>query len=283
MGADRKPTIAVLSGKGGAGKTFVSVNLAAAAGRSYYLDCDIEEPNGHLFLKPESIESEDVTVLVPKINLEQCDACGLCVDFCRFNALAHIGSHLLIFEEICHSCGGCVLVCPSEALTEKDKVVGRIEKGRAGDVIVITGILNIGEVSGVPLIEKIQDVERNDGLTIIDCPPGTACSVLESITYSDYCLIVAEPTLLGLHNFQMVLELVSLLKKPFGVVINKFTKETNPLEDFCMKEQIPIMARIPHDLKLAKTISTGRLVIDQEKAYLSLFKKLLADILGELN
>lgn len=284
MEIEYKPTIAVLSGKGGTGKTFVSVNLARVADQAYYLDCDVEEPNGHFFLEREDIKVEDVSVLIPKVNSQLCTACGRCVEFCNFNALALIADHLLVFEEICHSCGGCMLVCPEDALVEENKIIGKIEKGQSKDITLYTGILNIGEVSGVPIIEKMLDIEKESSkLIVIDCPPGTACSVMESIMYADYCLIVTEPTLFGLHNFKMVLELVDLFEKPYGVVINKSTSESNPLDEYCFQQQISIMARIPHDRKLATLISSGELVSEVEQEYNELFKKLLADILEDLS
>lgn len=284
MGLDHKPTIAVLSGKGGAGKTFVSVNLAKVAEQSYYLDCDIEAPNGHLFFERKDIKIENVPVLIPEVNSQLCNACGQCVEFCKFNALALIADHLLVFEEICHSCGGCVLVCPEKALTEKNKIIGRIEQAQSDNVTLLTGILNIGEVSGVPVIEKMLGMEKdNHRLTIIDCPPGTACSVMESIMNADYCLIVTEPTVFGLHNFKMVLELVHLFKKPYGVVINKSTTESNPVDEYCSRQQISIIAHIPFNRKLAKLISSGKLISEVQQEYYDLFKKILGDILEDLS
>ncbi len=152
--------IAVLSGKGGTGKTLVSVNLAAAAGQAVYLDCDVEEPNGHLFFKPVDVQEELVKVKIPLLDEQLCDGCRKCVAFCNFNALAYSNEKLIIFEDICHSCGGCILVCPQAALTEKDRVIGRIEKGRSEDVSVYTGILNTSEPSGVPIIDRLLDLNK---------------------------------------------------------------------------------------------------------------------------
>jgi len=241
--------IAVLSGKGGTGKTLVSVNLAAASGNSYYIDCDVEEPNGHLFFKPKVTEAETVTVKVPEINQSLCDGCRKCVDFCKFNALAYIKNKIILFDKICHSCGGCSIVCPNEAITEKDRAIGEIRSGLFEEVHVITGILNTGEESGVTIIKNMLNKKTNDEkLTFIDCPPGSGCSVMESIKDVDYCILIAEPTVFGAHNLNMIYKLVKLYKKPFGVLLNKSLKGENPSEEFCTKNNIKIIEKIPFDI-----------------------------------
>ena len=203
--------IACLSGKGGAGKTLVAVNLAATAGNCTYIDCDVEEPNGRLFLKPENIWMDSVDSLLPDFDAGRCTGCRQCVDFCRFHALMYIKEKPMVFSEVCHSCGGCMLVCPEDAITEKPKPIGMLEVGSHGKIKVVTGILNSGEATGVPIIREA--LKLAEGMTIIDCPPGSACSVMESVMDADYCLLVAEPTAFGFHNFRMVHELVTLLKK----------------------------------------------------------------------
>ena len=213
--------IAILSGKGGTGKTFISVNLAAAADKACYIDCDVEEPNGHLFFKPENLVEEEVSVIIPRIDKELCRGCRRCVDFCRFNALAFIKDSPLVFKDICHSCGGCILLCPEKAISEEKKIIGRIQTGSSENVTVNTGILNIGEASGVPVIEKLINKDKKEDFTVIDCPPGSSCVVMESIKDADYCILVAEPTVFGAHNLSMVYELVTLFGKKCGVVLNK--------------------------------------------------------------
>ena len=219
--------IAVLSGKGGTGETLLSVNLAAVAKMSAYIDCDVEEPNGHLFFKPEDVREEEISVKIPKVNNELCNGCRKCVNFCKFNALAYIKNKLIVFDDVCHSCGGCILVCPEKALNEKEKVIGKVQKENSDQVKVYTGILNTGEASGIPIIKKLlaEDSLEAHEKVFIDCPPGSACIVMESIKDADYCVLVAEPTLFGVHNLNMVYELVKLFNKPFGVVLNKCLKE----------------------------------------------------------
>ena len=209
--------IAVLSGKGGTGKTLLSVNLAAVSEQAIYIDCDVEEPNGHLFFKPKNVKIEKIYVGVPVVDYAICDGCRICVDFCRFNALAYIKEKLIVFNEVCHSCGGCILLCPHDALTERKRIIGEIETGMSDNVKVITGRLNIGEESGIQIIKKtLGYVKNKTDLIFIDCPPGSGCSVMESIKDADYCILVAEPTLFGTHNLNMVFDLVNLFEKPFG-------------------------------------------------------------------
>lgn len=181
-------TIAVLSGKGGTGKTLVSVNLAASAEAAVYLDCDVEEPNGHLFFRPKITSEEPVSAMIPRIDYDQCNGCRTCVDFCKFNALALIKNKPLLFRDVCHSCGGCALFCPRKAIGEAAKSIGMIQSGLSGKVRVHTGCLNTGEASGIPIIkELLKKSAKETALPVfIDCPPGSACSVMESIKYADY-------------------------------------------------------------------------------------------------
>jgi MinD superfamily P-loop ATPase len=273
-------TVAVLSGKGGTGKTLVSANLAAAAKKAVYMDCDIEEPNGHLFFRPKAVEEKTVTVTIPQVNPELCTGCRVCVDFCKFNALAYINNKLMVFEEICHSCGGCVLLCPEKALTEKEKPIGKIQKGTSDGILVQTGIMNIGEATGVPIIKKLlgENKTQADRMVFIDCPPGSACNVMESIQDADYCLLVAEPTLFGVHNLNMVYELVRLFNKPFGVVLNKCLEGENPAEEFCLEKGIKILSRIPFDNELGKLNSDGKIAVWENDKYRKLFSNLLEEV-----
>ena len=276
--------IAVLSGKGGTGKTFVSVNLAAAAKSVTYIDCDVEEPNGHLFFKPQEIEEEDIFVKIPKVDHEKCNGCRKCVDFCKFNALAHIKDRLLIFDELCHSCGGCIMVCPEKALIEGNKVVGKVQKGISGQVNVHTGIVNIGQPTGMAIVKSLLAEENKEGdkQTIIDCLPGSSCLVMESIKASDYCVLVAEPTRFGVHNLNMVYELVKLFNKPHGVVLNKCLEEENPAEIFCLENKIHILGRIPFDHELGSINSNAEIAVNKNEKYREMFSSLLETVTGEV-
>lgn len=272
--------IACLSGKGGAGKTMVAVNLAAAAGRATYIDCDVEEPNGRIFLKPEQVEEQVVSSLLPEFDAEKCNGCKKCVAFCRFHALMYVKDRPMVFSEVCHSCGGCMMVCPEGAVTEKPKPIGKLEIGKHQELLVVTGILNVGEASGVPVISAA--LQEAEGVTIIDCPPGSACSVMESVMDADYCVLVAEPTAFGFHNFKMVYELVTLLGKKCGVVMNKLDMPYAPLEDFCKEEQVPVLARIPYDPEMAALAAEGQLVFEKQEKAWKIFTELYEKIGGAL-
>lgn len=277
-----KMNIAVLSGKGGTGKTLISVNLASVIKDSTYIDCDVEEPNGHLFFKPTELNSKDITVKIPIVDQDLCNGCRICVDFCKFNALAYINNKLFVFDDICHSCGGCMLLCPEKAIFEREKAIGKVEEGISTDVKIITGILNTGEASGVPIIKNILEEYRSENISIIDCPPGSACIVMESIKDADYCILIAEPTIFGVHNLNMVYELVRLFHKPYGVVLNKCLDSKNPAEEFCNKKGIKIIGKIPYDNKLG-TINSNALIASREsEVYRDLFLELFESVVKEV-
>lgn len=276
-------TIAVLSGKGGTGKTLLSVNLAAAAETAVYLDCDVEEPNGHLFFQPEITSEETVSAKIPLIDYNRCNGCRTCIDFCKFNALAFIKNKPVLFKDVCHSCGGCVLRCPQKAISEEEKNVGVIQSGMSGQVRVHTGCLNAGEASGIPIIkELLKKSAAETALPVfIDCPPGSACSVMESVKDADYCVLVAEPTVFGVHNLKMVYDLVEIFHKPNGVILNKCLEEENRAEEFCKEQHVTILGRIPFDSKLGSMSSSAKIVVKENDRYRELFSKLLHTIIEE--
>lgn len=282
---ENKPAkIAVLSGKGGTGKTLVSVNLAAVAGESVYIDCDVEEPNGYLFFKPQVTREEDIMVKIPVINEILCNGCRKCVDFCKFNALALIKNKPYVFEEVCHSCGGCMLLCPEKAISEKEKLIGKVQKGVSNHVTVNTGILNTGEASGIPIIKRLleENLSHEELPTFIDCPPGSACIVMESIKDADYCILVAEPTVFGVHNLNMVYDLVRLFKKPYGVMLNKCLNGENPAEKFCMDKNIPILGKIPFHTELGTLNSDAKIAARESDQFRALFTSLLETVMKEV-
>jgi MinD superfamily P-loop ATPase len=278
---NNKINIAVLSGKGGTGKTLLSVNIASVIGNSTYLDCDVEEANGHLFFKAKNINEVDVNVKIPVINNDLCSKCRACVEFCKFNALAFLNEKVMVFEDICHSCGACSLVCKLGAISEKDKKIGTISTGDSEGVKVVTGILNTGETSGVPIVSELYNY-TNDEINIIDCPPGSACIVMESIKYANYCLLVAEPTLFGAHNLAMVHELVSVFDKKYGVVLNKCIGGENPSKVYCEKNNIKIIGEIEFDYDLGLLNSNSKIVAREEKKYFNIFRDILDNILEEI-
>ncbi len=272
--------IAVLSGKGGTGKTLVSVNLASVAGSAAYYDCDVEEPNGHLFFKPQDVQEEIINVISPEVDADLCDGCRKCSDFCKFNAIASIQDKAVVFPDVCHPCGGCMLVCPQHAITETQRPIGKIMRGSSGDVTVTSGMLNMGEESGVPIIRAmLQDMKANpNDMTLIDCPPGSACVVMESIIDADYCVLVAEPTVFGVHNLAMVHELVQIFHKPYGVVLNKCFDGENPAEVYCKEHQVPVLGKIPFDQELGHLNSNSEIVSRVSDKYKTIFEEVLKQV-----
>lgn len=279
-----RKTIAVLSGKGGTGKTFVSVNLACVSAPSTYVDCDAEEPNGHLYFKPQGFRAQKIDVPLPRVDSARCDGCRKCVDFCAYHALAWANGSLLVFDELCHGCAGCVMVCPNHALSEVRRNIGEIREGMSGRVRVLSGFLNPGEASGMPIIKAL--LERKNGgageFIFVDCPPGSSCMVSESVKDADYCVLVAEPTLFGAHNLKMVHELVQLHEKPCGAVLNKCLPGDDPSLDYCRAEGIPILAQIPFDEELGLLNSNASIAVLESERYRLLFRELLLEIETEV-
>lgn len=257
MTTNKKLKIAVASGKGGTGKTLVAVNLALSVKADQLLDCDVEEPNDHIFIKPDEIKVEKVEVLVPEIDLKKCTYCRKCAEFCQYNALFVAGETAMVFNELCHSCGGCKLVCPENAITEKPRTIGEILIGESKDIELVYAKLNIGEALAVPVISAVKDRMKKEGLIVLDSPPGAACPVVESVIDSDYCIMVTEPTPFGLHDLEVATEVVMQLKIPLGVVVNFAGIGDRGVYEFCNEKGIPIIMEIPYERRIAELYSNG--------------------------
>ncbi|MEJ2202109.1 MAG: ATP-binding protein, partial [Desulfuromonadaceae bacterium] len=250
--------LAVASGKGGTGKTTVAVNLARTLeGVVHLLDCDVEEPNAHLFLQGRLKKERTVTIAIPQVDESRCDGCGECGRFCQFHAIVSFGTTPLVFPELCHGCGGCVKICPTKAISEIDRRIGVVETLEAGEITLTLGRLDVGVAMAPPLIRAVKDSLRADEIAILDAPPGTSCPVIATLREVDYVLLVTEPTPFGLHDLKLAVAMVRELELPFGVVVNRMGSGDNRTHDFCRKEEIPILLEIPDDRRIAEAYSRG--------------------------
>lgn len=270
--------IAVASGKGGTGKTTIAVNLAqsiAASGRPVqYLDCDVEEPNGHIFLKPKIDRTRQVTIDVPEVDLKKCTGCGKCGQICQYSAIVCIKENVLTFEQLCHSCGGCMRVCPVDAIKPKPLNIGDVEFGKAGNVDFISGKLCIGNVRTPSLIKQVKKHIKQDCLAIVDVPPGTSCPVVEAIKGADFVLLATEPTPFGLNDLKLAIDLVRKMNLPFAVAVNRYDLGNDDVEKYCSDENIDIALKLPDDRRIAEAYSTGQMIIDVLPEYKNHFADL---------
>lgn len=271
--------ISVASGKGGTGKTTVATNLALSLDRAVQLlDCDVEEPNSHLFIHPTIDATETVTTPVPKVDEKKCTLCGKCAEICQFKAIIVIGETVLPFHELCHSCGGCFEVCPEKAITEEGRELGIIESGHMNGLSFAHGKLRVGEAMSPPLISKVRSLTQPDRLTIIDVPPGTSCPVIEAIKGADFVLLVTEPTPFGLHDLKLAVGAVRILKIPCGLVINRSDLGNDQVREYAKKEEVPILMEIPFERKIAEAYSRGKTIVETIPEWKQRFVALYYDI-----
>jgi MinD superfamily P-loop ATPase len=270
--------ISIASGKGGTGKTTVAVNLALSLENVQLLDCDVEAPNVHILLQPDTCRTRSVYTVVPMILEERCDYCGRCAEFCAYNALFTTSDNVTVFSELCHSCGGCSLVCPRDAIVDEKKPIGTITTGSAKGIELVYGELNVGEPMAVPLIREVQKQIRRDKTVLIDAPPGTACPLVASVYRSDYCLLVAEPTPFGLHDLKITVQVLRELNIPLGVVVNRAGIGDRNIYTYCQKEDLPILLEIPFRRRIAELYSSGIPFVVEMSEWTERFHQLLHDI-----
>ncbi len=317
--------ISFASGKGGTGKTTVAINFALSLSQKsnhpaiQFLDCDVEEPNAAIFLKPKFTETVSVGIPVPVVDFKKCTYCGKCAEICAYNAIAvvnpvgytqtkrnttnietsptstnQVKRNVLIFSELCHGCGGCTLLCPENAISETNREIGIMQIGKAGTIEFIHGKLNIGEPMAPPLIREIKQkafgetVKRRNGetnhqVTIIDVPPGTSCPVIEAVKGSDFSILVTEPTPFGLHDLKLAVETLRKINIPFGVVINRDGIGDSKTDQYCKKENIPVLMRIPMDREIAIAYSNGIPLIKINTKYEAKFSELYKKIINKFN
>jgi MinD superfamily P-loop ATPase len=287
-GADMK--IAVASGKGGTGKTTVAVGLALSlaeagggAGEApppLLLDCDVEAPDAHLFLRPTVKRSVEAVLSVPRILPERCILCGDCVEACQFNALAVLGEEVHIFAELCHACGSCGLVCPTKAIVETPRRVGVLEEGRTDTLRFGRGVLDVGEAMPVPVIRQLKEwlQPARGQVLVLDTPPGTSCPMVETVADADFVLLVTEPTPCGLHDLELAVEVARELNLPAGVVVNRDGIGDAGVDDFCRREELPVLLRIPFRRDIAEGIARGRGLLEIAPEYGEIFREMATRI-----
>jgi len=273
--------ISIASGKGGTGKTLVATSLALSLQSEkpvQLLDCDVEEPNAHILLKPLLERKQIVSIPIPQVNETKCTYCGKCAEVCAYNAIAVIKGKVLTFPELCHGCGACSYLCPEKAISEVPKEIGVLESGQLNGIEFMHGKLNIGEIAAPFTIREVKKHINRERLTIIDAPPGTSCPVVEAVKGSDFCLLVTEPTPFGLNDLALAADMVAKLGIPRGIIINRDGAGYNKVEEYCHKQGIPILLRIPLDMEIARLYSRGIPLVtgmpQWREEFIKLFRKI---------
>jgi MinD superfamily P-loop ATPase len=277
--------ISIASGKGGTGKTLVATSLAISIigeEKVQLLDCDVEEPNDHLFLRPVITASEPVCIPIPKVDYARCTFCGDCARVCAYKAIAVVPKSVLIFDQLCHGCGACSYLCPENAITEEGREIGVVESGHAKGIKFVQGRLTVGEAMAVPVIRRVKEKIKRNMTALLDVSPGTSCPVVEAIKDTDYCLLVTEPTPFGLHDLELAVETARQLGISCGVIVNRAVEGETRVHEYCEREGIPILLEIPLDREIAYLYSNGITLAEGKPQWQKEFKGLYAKIKGGL-
>ncbi len=256
----------------------MAVAIARMGKEVAYLDCDVEEPNGRIFLKPEITEQIDVTVPVPRVDLDKCTFGGECSAACEYHAIAVLGKTVEVFASLCHGCGGCSDICPEDAIEEVPRTIGHISRGVGMGVEFLEGRLNVGEALSPPVTKALKKLAITSDVAIIDAPPGTSCPVIEAISGTDFVILVTEPTPFGLNDLKLAVGMVQKIGLPHGVVINRSDIGDNRIEDYCRREQIDILLKIPFDRQVAVAYSRGEMIFSVDSAYEKSLLKLYQNV-----
>jgi MinD superfamily P-loop ATPase len=275
--------VVVASGKGGTGKTTIAVNLALSGTAIRLLDCDVEEPDGHLFFEDDGDLIEDVTLPVARVDASKCSFCGECARACQFNAIAVLGNHVMIFDQLCHGCGACSVACPEDAVFEESRRIGELRRGRGNSVDLMWGVLDVGEPMATPIIRRLKEAAGAEGLQVLDAPPGTACPVVETLRGADYCVLVTEPTPFGRHDLSLAVDLIKELKIPCGVIVNRDRDDDGALDAYLREQGVEVLMRIPDSIEIARLNARGISFTDEMPRWRYRFRQLLEKLSKEIS
>jgi MinD superfamily P-loop ATPase len=273
--------VVVASGKGGTGKTTIAVNLALSGTGAQLLDCDVEEPDGHLFVGSEGEPVGDVTLPVARVDESVCSFCGECARACQFNAIAVLSKHVMVFDQLCHGCGACTVACPEDAIFEESRRIGELRRDNGSSFDLMWGVLDVGEPMATPIIRRLKEVAGDSGFQILDAPPGTACPVVETLRGTDYCVLVTEPTPFGRHDLGLAVDLIRELRLPCGVVVNRDRDDGGALDFYLEKQGIEVLMRIPDSLEIARLYARGIPFTEEMPSWRHEFHRLFEDLSKE--